>query len=210
MPIYVRTHFSGGDIVKKLISLITMIVVGILLVSCSIGETQCIDGKTVEEVLNKGRNVSAILHKEELNNGVLVFYIPDIKGESKVVSQLGVDYIEKTFRGWRFSYKGGGFITGIEDLVHFESLPNDNDKDTPLPLFYGEIKSVDIRELLVIDLKNKEAKKEANIISIDRKPGIENDMRVWYVIIEEPENSNFMIKGIGANGEILFSKETNI
>ncbi len=193
---------------KKSIFFIVFII-SIFLVGCSIGEPHSIIGKTVEEVLNEGRNISTILHKEELKNGVLVFYIPDIRGESKAVSQLSVEYLEKTLRGWRFSYNGGGYSTGIDDLVHFERLHNDNDKNTPLPLFYGEIKGLDIQEVLLIDLET-EVKKEANIIDIGRKPGMDNDMRVWYVTIDEPENSNFIIQGLGSSGEILFSKETNI
>lgn len=165
-----------------------------------------IKGKTIEDVLNvSNRSVRIILHKEELQYGALVFYLPDFRSSTEAESQLGLEYIEETERGWELNYKGGMYSSGIEELVYFEFFPDDNDITSPLPLFYGEIKSSEIEEVLVINL-NSENQYKAKIINLDKKPGMKNDMRVWFVTVDETHRSNFKIKGIGNTGDVIFSE----
>ena len=183
----------------------------ILLVSCASGKVQknqlAVRGKTVEEALNRSsRNVSLILHKEEVKNGILVFYIPRI--DTQAESKLALEYIRKTPEDWEMSYKGGMYSSSGQ-TVYFQFFPDDGDKNTPLPLVYGEIKDQDIKQVLVVDLK-AQIQKKANIICLAKKPGMGDDMRVWYITLDKTQSSEYEVKGIGSTGEVLFSKKTNV
>ncbi|MDD2200371.1 MAG: hypothetical protein PHE08_11650 [Bacteroidales bacterium] len=140
---------------KRIFTTTIMLLTIILLAGCSsekIATGQlAVSGKTVEETLNKSnRDVSLILYKEELQNGVLVFYVPNFFTNNEYASKLGLEYLKKKPNGWEMSYKGGMYASGMEQAIYFEYLPDDKDKSTPLPLFYGEIKDPDIKQVLVI------------------------------------------------------------
>ncbi|MHB1167646.1 MAG: hypothetical protein ACYC4E_02715 [Carboxydocellales bacterium] len=50
-----------------------------------------------------------------MDDGVLVFHIPDIKGD-KAESKLGAEFVRKVLIGWEVSYKGGTYSTGVKHL----------------------------------------------------------------------------------------------
>lgn len=193
---------------KRLFSL--MLLVAIFIVGCSIGEKEkdkpIIKGKTLEEIISKiDRNIFLILHKEEVQNGILVFYIPDTHGNSGVESKIGVGYLKKTPFGWEMSYKGGAYSTGIEQAIHYEFLPDDKNENTPLPMFYGDIKEPDIKQVFVVDLKNG-TEKQAKIISVDKKADMTSEFDIWYVLIDTFQGPNYEIKAITEDGEVKFSE----
>lgn len=195
---------------KQILTATTILLTILLLAGCSSEKARgqsTVRGNTIEETLNKSnRNISLILHKEELPNGVFVFYTPgftDIEAESR----LGLEYLKRTPNGWEMSYQGGMYSSSIEQSIYFEFFPDDGVKNTPLPLFYGEIKDRDITQLLVIDLESQ-IQKQAKIINIDRKPGLASDIRVWYAALE-PQASKLEIIGKSDAGEVLFSQKVN-
>lgn len=97
----------------------TVAVIMIFLIGCSVKENaagqQTIKGKTVEEVMAKsGRNISYLLHKENVRNGVLAFYLPDIGGDTEAASEMGLEYLEEVFGGFKMSYRGGAYTSSID------------------------------------------------------------------------------------------------
>ena len=189
---------------KRILTAAAIMLTIILLAGCSSEKTTgqaTVKGMTIEETLNKSnRNISLILHKEELPNGALVFYVPritDIEAESK----LGLEYLNRTPNGWEMTYKGGMYSSGIEQAIYFEFFPDDRDNNTPLPLFYGEIKDRNITQVWVNDLKSQ-TQAQAKIISVDSLPDLKKDIRVWYALVE-PQGSEFEITGMKDTGEVL-------
>ncbi|MDF9408386.1 MAG: hypothetical protein A4E52_00460 [Pelotomaculum sp. PtaB.Bin013] len=195
---------------KRVFIAITILLTIIYLAGCSTEKTagqSTVKGKTIEEALNKSnRNISSILHKEELPNGALVFYVPGFT-DNEAKSKLGLEYLKRTPNGWEMSYQGGMYSTNVEQAIYFEFFPDDKDEGTPLPLIYGEIKDRNITQVLVNDLKYQ-TQQQAKIINVDREPGLQSDIRVWYAA-SEIQGSKFEIIGKGDAGEILFLQKVN-
>lgn len=193
---------------KRIFIIITVLLTILFIDGCAsekLTGRATVSGRTIEETLNKSdRNISTILHKEELPNGVLVFYVPGFS-DTDAKSKLALEYLRRMPYGWEMSYQGGMYSTGGEQAIYFQFLPDDGDKNTPLPLFYGEIKEREVAQVSVIDL-GTQIQEQAKIITVDRKPGLTDDLRVWYAAME-PQASIFEIVGKSATGEVLFSQK---
>lgn len=95
---------------KRMFTAATILLIIIFLAGCLSEKTpgqSTVSGRTIEETLNKSnRNISLIFHKEELQNGALVFYIPGF-ADLEAKSKLGLEYLKRTPKGWEMSYQGG-------------------------------------------------------------------------------------------------------
>lgn len=168
-------------------------------------------GRTITEALDKGgRNVALILAQEKIARGVLVFYLPRIGGDrAGVQSELGVEYLQQTLRGWKMSFQGGAYSSGIEQKLYGEFLPDDGDQATPLPLFYGEVKDPGIKYVSVTDVQKGE-EKQAKVIVAGQKPGLSVDRRIWYAALGQPGGDTYEIRGRGDNDQVLFAETVNV
>jgi len=179
--------------------LILILTIAVLVTGCSGAKT--LKGSTLEEVISKSErlNNSVIVHIENLNNGALIFHIPNINGD-KPESRLGAEFLKKTPTGWEVSDKGGAYSSGIPQPFYCQYLPSDG--DSPFPMLYGEIKDTKIDSIVV---KNTDDKVEGKtkIIRVSRKPGISHDMSIWYIFLNETGNGKFNVEGL-SNNKVVF------
>lgn len=200
-------HYLGkGRLFLKKIIAIMFLIITFLFSGCS--SQQITKGNTLDEAISKSDrlNKSTILHKEVLEEGVLVFHIPDIKGD-KAESRLGAEFVRKVLFGWEVSYKGGAYSSGIKQPLYGQYFPAF--EDSPFPMVYGEIKDSNINKVVVKEPGSK-LEKQARIINVKRKPAMERDMVLWYVFLDRINGKSLDIKGMTANNEVIFTLSENI
>ncbi|MDD2234655.1 MAG: hypothetical protein PHV03_07070 [Desulfitobacteriaceae bacterium] len=154
-------------------------------------------GNTIEEAIRKsGRNVTEIVHTEEVKDGVVVFYKKNIgsEGESNASG-----YIKKTIWGWEWSY-GGEHSDSIGNGFSTQYFPYS--KDTPFPLLFGEIKDQKIKQIIILKI-DQENDSEAKII------GTNSDI-MWFTFLDKSEGPRFTIIGLSGEGTTLYSETINI
>jgi hypothetical protein len=153
-------------------------------------------GNTVEEAIQKsGRNVTRIIHAEEVKDGVVVFYKKSVgnAGESNASG-----YVKKTFWGWEWAW-GGEHSDSASKGFSAQYFPYT--EDAPFPLVFGEIKDQQIKQIKVLD-KNRTNNKEAKII------GTGKDL-MWFAFLDKSEGPNFTITGLSGEGTTLYSETIN-
>lgn len=197
----------GRGIPLRKVQLILMLICLFLLTGCS--NVKVTNGKTLDEVIQKSPslNRSIILQKEFLENGVIVFHIPNIMGDDDAKSTLGAEYVSHTLWGWEVSYKGGSYSSGISQTMYYQYFPKTT--NSPFPMVYGEITEPKITKVLVADLQNK-TKQGGKIINVKKAPGIKNDMRIWYALLDKSHGPTIEIDGMTANAEVLFSDREEV
>jgi hypothetical protein len=187
-------------LIKKVV---IFIIISTLLLGCASNE-HVLTGKTLDGIIEKTERLknSEILHKEQIENGVLVFHIPEITSDSEMESQLGIEYFQETSGGWEMSYKGGSyFYGGYQDLYSGHFFLDEN-----TPGFYGEVKDPTITKIVVKDVDG-ESEKQGNIISIQNTL-LKDDLRIWYVLWDS--NWNFVeVHAFDNNSNIVFEQVFN-
>ena len=186
------------------ITIIIFLIIAFLFSGCS--SKQITKGNTLDEAISKSDrlNRSIILHKEVLNDGVLVFHIPDIKGD-QAESRLGAEFVRKVLTGWEVSYKGGTYSSSVKQPLYGQYFP----EDSPYPMVYGEIKDSKINKVAVKEPGSK-LKKQARIIYVKQMPGMERDIVLWYVFLDKIKGTRLDIEGMAANGRVIFTLSENV
>ena len=103
------------------------------------------------------------------------------------------------------AYKGGGYVSGIEQGLHYEII--DGSTDFPYPLLYGEVIDENITEVIVNDPKNN-LQVNGHIIEISRTPGMNRDMQIWFATLNESVSS-VEIEGLSESGEVVFYEDVD-
>ncbi|WP_434512150.1 hypothetical protein [Desulfitobacterium sp. AusDCA] len=150
-------------------------------------------GNTIEEAIQKsGRNVTRIIHTEEVKDGVVVFYKKSI-GNAEESNASG--YVKKTLWGWVWAW-GGEHSDSASKGFSAQYFPYA--EDAPFPLAFGEIKDQQIKQIEVMD-NNRTNDKEAKII------GKGKDL-MWFSFLDKSEGPNFTIIGLSEEGTTLYSE----
>ncbi|WP_078551553.1 hypothetical protein [Bacillus alkalicellulosilyticus] len=138
-----------------------------------------------------------ILHQEETKNGVVVFYIPDIKTDNdhETVSDLSAIYIERTWFGWKGTIDRGGYSTSVDRAITSQYLGRSGkSKNSPFPLLFGEIHQPEISTIQVVN-KGNERIDEAKVITTDNNT-------IWFLFIDE-NIREISIQGLDVNGNLI-------
>ena len=146
-----------------------------------------------------------ILHQEEVDNGVVVFYIPDIESNDmdNEVSDLSSIFIKRNIFGVEETQDRGTFSTNLsDDLTNFTSqyLPK-SDEHSPFPMVFGEINNPDITKIKIKDLKSDQVY-EAEVISTDSHV-------LWYSFLNKNEREMYEVRGLSEEGEVIASNVVN-
>ncbi|MDO0824627.1 hypothetical protein [Desulfosporosinus nitroreducens] len=153
-------------------------------------------GNIVEEAIQKsGRNVTKVVHTEEVKGGVVVFYKKSVGngGESNASG-----YVKKTLWGWEWGW-GGEHSDSASMGFSAQYFPYS--KGAPFPLVFGEIKDQQIQQIKVLE-KDRTNDKEAKIV------GKGTDL-MWFVFLDKSEGPNFTITGLSSEGTTLYSETIN-
>ncbi|SES12301.1 hypothetical protein [Salipaludibacillus aurantiacus] len=146
-----------------------------------------------------------VVHKEEVETGVVVFYAPDIQTNDMdtEVAELGAIFIEKTLWGWEETFDRGAYTTSInEEVTNITSqYLSQSHSQSPFPMIYGEIMNPNIVEIKVINLEsNKEYEAEITI---------KESHKIWFVFVDNNEETNYEVQGLSEKGEVVTSNLVN-
>lgn len=180
---------SGGDIIYRFILIYSILIT--MLSGCSS------DQGYIEILDEQGYN--SIIHTEERENGVVVFYIEDYMNNNadEDYSALGASFIKKTIFGWTETLDRGGHSSSGSPELTSQYLYKSDD-DSPFPVLYGVINNPKIKDIRIINLQNNSFF-EAEIIDNE-------EQRIWYYFPKKPKkDAEFEIQGLTDDGKVLTS-----
>lgn len=140
-----------------------------------------------------------IIHTEKLENGVVVFYIPDdMNNNTDEETSLSASFIKKTNFGWTETFDiGGHSSSGKPDLT--SQYLYKSDEKSPFPMLFGAINNLKIQDIKVINSKQNSNPIQAIIIDNEKQ-------RIWYALLNQQNNDiEFEIRGLTDDGEIVTS-----
>jgi hypothetical protein len=178
---------------KKLGWIALLIGFAVLIISAT--NDKVLTDQQVYKMINiEGVNESnyLILHKEKVENSLVVFY-----GDYKINNSLEVGFMKKKLFGWEETLDRGGGGFGIPNHNISSIFLPKMDKKSPFPLLMGltngEIAKVEVEYSYRGDFKKETAK------TIQGK-----DRYFWVAFVEEPrETTIYKIMGYSSNGELV-------
>lgn len=154
-------------------------------------------GESIHQILNE-RGYEKIVHQQEVDNGVVVFYIPNIQSNG-MVSELNSIFIKRTTLGWEGTNDRGGYSTSINEDISSQYLQK-SDKQSPFPMLYGEINNSDITQIKVINL---ESNHEYLAETIETE-----SHNIWFVFLDDQEGE-YEILGLSESNEVITSVDSD-
>ncbi|CAG9620357.1 hypothetical protein [Sutcliffiella rhizosphaerae] len=134
-----------------------------------------------------------ILHVQEVDTGVVVYYTHMIKNDINI-EELNAMFIKKTEDGWDESMEGGSHtFLEKDDLSHQLIIPSS--EESPFPLVFGKILNPSIMAVFVND-------EEAEIITS------KSEEKYWFVFADVSPDEMFDIKGLNNKGASIYSIST--
>lgn len=152
----------------------------------------------LEEMLIHYNNYE-ILHIEEVESGVVVFFTYDNKKEINI-EMVSAMFINKTKYGWE-DPKDGGELAIIDQTDISHEFISPINEDSPFPLVFGKIINSDIQEVL---LKKVETKQEIKTEKVISKSG----ERYWFAFVDIKPDEMFELLGLTRDGQIIYSIDT--
>ncbi|MCA0972213.1 hypothetical protein LCM20_16515 [Halobacillus litoralis] len=131
-----------------------------------------------------------VIHKEEVEKGVLAFFRED--------GALSTGFMEKTLFGWRqtLDRAGGGMsLPGKDISAMYAPLIKDGDW-SPFPMLFGLVENEEIKEIHVSYRSDDEMEElEAEVV---------HEEGLWFVFVEEPDEVlTYTIRGYAEDGDLL-------
>lgn len=145
-----------------------------------------------------------ILSSKKINNGLLIFYKPQIKLDSRIKSELSVVYLQKTFwGGWHATTFRGGYSTGVTEPLYATYIPSS------IPgvksVLFGEVKNPDIKHIniygknthhkLPISIYTKYAASESDAAKIKEQ--------FWYALVNPNQGPTYKIIAKAKDGKTI-------
>jgi hypothetical protein len=142
---------------------------------------------------------STIIHEEPLENGVVVFYIPNTMNRTadEEYTSLGASFMKKTFFGWKETLdRGGHSLSGVPELSS-QYLPKSDEK-SPFPMLYGTINNPKVQDIKIINVQSN--------TSIQAKIVSDKEQRIWYAFVKQSnKDGEFEIQSLSQDNEIIAS-----
>ncbi|WNF35228.1 hypothetical protein RJD24_12200 [Bacillaceae bacterium IKA-2] len=154
----------------------------------------------IHQILLDFGGYNEILHKEVVEHGVVVFYIPNIKSPDEEVSasELGAIFIKKTLFGWEGTFNRGGYSTSIPENFTSKYLPQfGTENNSPFPILFGEIINPEITQMNIISDENN-ILHEAKVITTGYH-------KIWFVFLDEEKQLDYEVQGLSYTNEIITS-----
>jgi len=153
----------------------------------------CSDQDSVLDALSERSGYKAIFHHEKVENGMVVFYEPDIGGASSVAAS----FVQKTSSGWQETKGNGGHSIDPNAFTTSQMILQSNE-DSPFPVLFGEITNPDVEE---VKIKLGKTEMQPKMIHTQGH-------RIWYVFVDESAKySTFLIEGLSKDHEVIDTLE---
>lgn len=151
------------------------------------------NSRTLEEelALSPG-NEMTIIHEEKVDKGSMVFCFNEEE------DYLYTSFIRKSIFGYENLYSGvQGDVKTIPNTVGLSSSYFLAIKNTSLPMYFGIITNIDIKEVKVKESSSSDGWRNAKIIDT-------GDIRIWLVSMTGFNGTGFDIVGLDKDGKELY------
>lgn len=163
-------------------------------------------GRTPEEAVEKFRRsqMGRVIHKESVDGGMLLFYKKENKPET---SSLQLEYVRKTWFGWKWGTGGGYGISfgAVQDAsqqmaASFMAMPYLKGSLTvPFPILFGELLDDSVQQVTVA-VENGDVEQQATVI----REGLETP--IWFAALPRTAAVPYRIELYDREGTMTGSK----
>jgi hypothetical protein len=182
---------KGGEHLKRL--LILLIITSILFLLL-IQFLRSNNEKELNAILQDER-IRTLIHQEEVPNGIVIFYVPNIKGDGTAEASFEAKFIKKTITGWKATLDRGGTSGTLDQDIYSQYLTKFDSK-SPFPMLFGEITNPNIEKIMV---EYQDGQKVNHVKTIKEK-----GEQIWFVFVDEPkEETTYIIKGFTSSGQLI-------
>lgn len=157
-------------------------------------------GKTPDNAVEQFRGPSSmyVIHREPVRGGTLLFMKRPYQAGSH---HLQVEYVRKTWIGWKWVW-GGGYGIGESSqsvtALNYMGLPELDSISTPFPMVFGDILDPSIKK---VNVKIRgEGSYNAKLTSA------EAGRMIWFVFLPSPASTPFDIEGYNEEGTLIARK----
>jgi hypothetical protein len=163
-------------------------------------------GRTPEEAIQKLRHYASmqIIHEEPVNGGTLVFIKHYYQKDG---NDLEIDYIRKTWLGWKWTWGGmfgnGGNMGITKSMLSYMVMPKITGINTPFPIVYGDVLDPSINNVIVVENGSTPVKHTGKIVR--SKTG----HTIWFAYLPTSSTVPYEIQALNTNGDIVASKTIN-
>jgi hypothetical protein len=163
-------------------------------------------GRTPEEAIQKLRHYTSmqIIHEEPVNGGTLLFIKRNIQKDG---TNLEIEYLRKTWLGWKWTWGGmfgiGGIKEGTNSVLSYDVMPKLTGIKTPFPIVYGDVLDPSVIKVIVVANDSASVKYNAKIVA--SKTG----HTIWFTYLPTSIAVPYEIQALNSNGDIVARKIIN-
>lgn len=160
-------------------------------------------GRTPEEAIQKLRNYTSmqIIHKEPVDGGTLLFIK---RAYQKDGTDLEIDYLRKTWLGWKWTWGGmfgfGGNIEGVRSVLSYMFMPKLSGINTPFPVIYGDVLDPTVNRIIIIENGANPMIYSANLAKS------QTGHTIWFAYLPTSLTVPYEIRALNVIGDIVVSK----
>ncbi|MEK4327805.1 hypothetical protein MKZ24_17565 [Paenibacillus sp. FSL R7-0297] len=158
-------------------------------------------GKSPEEAVRlfRGSDSMTVIHQEPAARGELVFLTRAGQQDS---NNLQVEYVRKTWLGWKWVWGGGYGMGGDPDssALNYMCFPELEHISTPFPMVIGEVLNPSIQHITVEQKEAGTDKSEAKLIKVG------SDRTIWFAFQPATAGVPFEIEGLDEAEGMIASK----
>jgi peptide methionine sulfoxide reductase MsrB len=182
---------KGGAYLMRLLKLLIITLILFLILILFLRSN---NDKELNAILQDER-IRTIIHQEEVPNGIVIFYVPNIKGDGTAEASFEARFIKKTITGWKATLDRGGTSGTLDQDIYSQYLTKFDSK-SPFPMLFGEITNPNIEKIMV---QYQDGQKVNHVKTIKEK-----GEHIWFVFVDEPkEETTYIIKGFTSSGQLI-------
>jgi hypothetical protein len=182
---------KGGEYLKRLLKLllITLVLFVILIQFLRSNSEQELNAILQDE------RIRTLIHQEEVPNGIVIFYVPNVKGDGTAEASFEARFIKKTITGWKATLDRGGTSGTLDQDIYSQYLAK-LDSQSPFPMIFGEISNPNIEKIMV---EYQDGQKVNDVKTIKEK-----GEHIWFAFVDKPkEETTYIIKGFSSSGQLI-------
>jgi hypothetical protein len=160
-------------------------------------------GKTPEEAIQKFRHFTSmqVIHREPVDGGILLFIKRFYEHDG---SDLQVEYVRRTWMGWKWGWGGGYGIGGskapgsAKTALNYMIMPKVS--NSPFPMAVGDVVDTSIQNVIVITGGKNTGKYTAKLAEVS------TGNKIWFAYLPPSSNAPYEIQGFNEKGELVTHK----
>lgn len=161
-------------------------------------------GKTPEEAIQKFRHFPSmqVIHREPIEGGMLLFIKRFYQQDG---SDLQVEYVRKTWLGWKWGWGGGYGIGGskahgsAKTALNYMIIPKVS--NSPFPMAFGEVVDPSIKKIVVVTKGIESGKITAKLAEVS------TEHEIWFAYLPPSSNAPYEIQSFNERGELVAHKK---